>query len=507
MQSINADNVYLLETGMIAGRHAHEVKRAHRLADQLQRDLLGGALTENFSLGTILEIRERYGLGLWACREAIGILELRGVAQLRAGRHGGLVPVTPTLEDLAKLALLHLYMKRASTRELIEARRLVHLAVLRQLIERGGRISEFCEWRAQRFTQASGARSSSAGNFSFSHWLAARTGNGAFGFFVGFVEAVCEKYADYCGEPKPAPDASLHRKEEAVWRAICRKESQTARLALLDYLTARMPMAADKPIRVRRLLDDHNLKGSVKVARRIAMRLVEEVVEDQSNAMTDLGSEIDIGMRHDANSAIVRQAMRLLEDLGLVRPRRGRNGGIALRKPDLMSIIGMIPHVLMGERLSLSQCFHARSVLTIEICMAAAAARGAGGATGEPHLPVSGRAQDLIGLDRALLDLLGNSMLTTCAQGFMMYAWRIEPPGDADDVPPAIVSRLFAMTRKIADQILAADVEGAEAAAVEKDQLLALRFTSPEASRSKARHPLNVLSHCVRDLPDCTLPV
>lgn len=506
-QSLNVEEIYLLETGLVTGRHADEVKRAHRAADRLQRDLLSGASTENFSLGTVPEIRERYGLGLWACREAIGILELRGVARLRSGRRGGLIPLSPTLGDLSKLVLLHLYMKRASTNELLEARRLVHLAVLRHLVDQSGRPAEIDElWRAQELAPASKGRLSGRGRPSFSSWLTAQTGNEAFSFIVGFVEALCEGYVSYCGEEPPAPDQDVRHKEKAVWLAVCRKEPEAARSALLDYLAATQSVAADKPIRVRRLLDDHHSKGSVKYARRVAMRLVEEVVEERSRGATDLGSELDIGMRHDANSAIVRQAIRLLEDLGLVRSRRGRNGGIEVRKPDLMSIIGMIPHILIRERLNLSECFQARGMLTVEICKAAAAAQDWTGTAADSLLPEPGRTQDLIGLDRSLVELLGNSVLTACVQGFMMYALSVEPPRSAENVPAAIVSRLFAMTRKVADHILEGDVEGAEVAALEKHQLLALRFTSPKANHSEARHPLSILSLCVQELGGCALP-
>jgi DNA-binding FadR family transcriptional regulator len=207
----------LLEITSIIGREADEVKRAHRAADRLQLDLLNGALTERFSLGTAREIRERYGLGRWACREAIGILELRGVATIRAGRGGGLVATVPSFGNLAKLMLLHLYMKRAYTRELIEARRLVHLAALRRVVERGGEPEELVEMRRVLAVPQQKVRDAPAPRLSFSGWLADRTGNGAFRFAVDFVETLCDSYVVHAEAPAvEAPRRGVRREEEAL---------------------------------------------------------------------------------------------------------------------------------------------------------------------------------------------------------------------------------------------------------------------------------------------------
>jgi DNA-binding FadR family transcriptional regulator len=261
--------------------------------------------------------------------------------------------------------------------------------------------------------------------------------------------------------------------------------------------TERVPL--DKGIRVRRLLNDRRSVGATKSALRVAMGLVKEIVEASPNEAANLGSELDIGLRHSANAEIVRQAIRLLEDLGVASPRRGRYGGLEPREPDAASIIGLIPHILIRDRLKISDCFDAAGLLKVEMAMTAAAIGEAGwGPKAQAARDAVGRAPDRLHsvvFERAILDLIDNSVLTACERGFLMYACNVKPVTETDAVPVAAVERISSMTRRVVERILEGDVDGAEAAAFEKHRSLALRFSpSPTGlSENSACHPLSVV--------------
>ncbi|EIZ79591.1 GntR family transcriptional regulator [Novosphingobium sp. Rr 2-17] len=468
-----------LDADLITGRRASRMKRSHRAADRLQRDLLDGLRGKHRSLGSIAEIRERYGLGRWACREAIGILELRGVGELRTGRGGGLIAASPGLDDLAKLTLLHLYVKRSSTRELVEARRIVYLAALREVFRRNG--NRFEGQAAVEVAFDPNLQMAGADHSAFALWLADRTGNRAFRFAIDYIEALCDNYLDLA-EVHPSSVVGKGEAEMALLlRAMSAGRAAAARKALVHYLDAMQLVPDDRPVPVPSLLYKWHSAGTARSARRLAMALIEEIAASCTDGAIDLGSEFDIGVRHDANAAIVRQAIRLLEDLAIATPRRGRGGGIDVRRPDVTSIVGLIPHVLVQERLDISDCFEAAGMLDVEIAMAGAAARanwGPGGEEGnQPGVSREPtRAQQLISIEQSIADLSGNSVLSACERGFLMYACAIEPVDKEDVVPGPVVERVLSAIGSVAECVAAGDVDGAEAATLHKHKLLALRF-------------------------------
>lgn len=471
-----------LDADLITGRKASQMKRSHRAADRLQRDLLDSLLEERLLLGSTAEIRERYGLGRWACREAIGILELRGVGELRAGRGGGLMAASPGLDDLAKLTLLHLYVKRSSALELIEARRLVYLAALRQIFRHGDKDGAIGDAQRVELGVDPNLRKALAGDSAFATWLGDRTGNRAFHFAINFVEALCENYLDLAKvRPSSMSFDGAEAKKDILLRAMSEGSLETARQALVDYLEVTQPIPDDEAIQVPGLLYNWHSNGTARSARRLAMGLIEEISAALAGEPIDLGSEFEIGVRHDANAAIVRQAIRLLEDLAIATPRRGRGGGIDVRRPDVTSIVGLIPHLLVQRRVEISDCFEAAGMLDVEIAMAAAAVRACwtlGGGLGEQETSSRKptRAQQLISIEQSIADLSGNSVLAACERGFLMYACAIEPADKEDVVPGVIAERVFLAISNIAECVAAGDVGGAETAALQKHRLLALHF-------------------------------
>jgi GntR family transcriptional repressor for pyruvate dehydrogenase complex len=100
---------------------------AHQLADYI--------LSENLKPGTTLppehEMVESFGVARTTVREALRLLETRGVLTIRPGPRGGPVVRLPRPSDLGEALTLILQFEKATLVDVIEARRWLEAAVAR----------------------------------------------------------------------------------------------------------------------------------------------------------------------------------------------------------------------------------------------------------------------------------------------------------------------------------------------------------------------------------------
>lgn len=436
----------------LAGRASADVKLAHRVAVMLQHEIISGRLQDGDSLGTAAEIRARYHVGRWAVREAANILELRGIARLRSGPGGGVIVMDPEFADLVNLTLLYLYANRSGPREISEVRRSVITAVVKKLL--GG-------------SPSAGPESIVKTPNGLPRFLAAQTANGALEFAVEFVESVREACV-------PIADAPGDRGDQAasLWLSICRGEKDTALGKLHEFLAFDEHRMADAWIGLPEI--SRRRSGAGKLAHRLALEIVREIVKHPDRSGEILGSEAEIGIRFDANAEIVRQAVRLIEDLGVVAPRRGRYGGIVLRPPDVASIAALIPHLLAQKRLSVAACCDAAGFLSDEIARLAA-----------QRIKVSGKPnsglrdlheasyRDVMIMNRQVQIYAENPLLSSIERGMGFYSYTIDPPVFLE-APPT--DQVIALSRRVLDAVENGDVDGASAATQERFRFMSLRF-------------------------------
>jgi len=456
------------ERALIAGGRARKDKRAGQAADQLQRDLLEGHLVAGVSLGTHQEICDRFGIGRWACREAIGILELRGLASARRGRGGGLVAAAPSLEHLANLMLLHLCMKPALTNDIVAARHGVWRAVVRKLVATACFPTDIAEYSANPDAAAPSAASRETSLLS---WLASRTGSAGLTFLCRLLTAIYDGCGRFPAAGAGASDDDIVQAQHALWTAICRKSLPEAQAALADYLALTEALPLGARVSLPNLDRDAASVGSAKSARRLATRLLDQLVRLGASESTSLGSESEIAVRYDCNGDIVRQAVRLLEDLGVVAPQRGQAGGLTGREPDLVGIVRLVPHFLYRDMVSPEDARETIFLLKVEL--GACAARrvihegGEGPASQAAKAICSARPDnpfDMIGLERGLSELSGNSILVACELGFVIST----PPTIDLGVFGAEALKVAAQTRRIAEAISQGDPSSVEQAMLSK---------------------------------------
>ncbi len=229
---------------------------AETLARRIEDEIAALGLVPGCALGSLRELTERYGQGRSVVREAVSLLERRGLGRMRPGPCGGFILAKPTPEAIAVELADQLCNVGTAGRALQDAR------------------------EALQFMRA-------------------------------------------CQTSETAPVVQL--------LGTCVERFTTA----WDDTTVAPPQASHSP-------------GSLPAA--IARRLAAEIARS-GRAGARLGSEWNLCERFQVSRLTLRQAIRLLQDRGLVECRRGRGNGLVIRDWRATGSIRLVLAYLIGERL------------------------------------------------------------------------------------------------------------------------------------------------------------
>jgi GntR family transcriptional repressor for pyruvate dehydrogenase complex len=100
-------------------------EKPQQIADELHQLIVSGKLAEGHSLGHEPELVKRFGVSRPSLREALRILEARGLISVVRGRGGGVVVHEPDGRSTARTAALVLQARNVSLADVHEARTLL----------------------------------------------------------------------------------------------------------------------------------------------------------------------------------------------------------------------------------------------------------------------------------------------------------------------------------------------------------------------------------------------
>lgn len=249
----SSERIYLASTS--EGEPAQRLA-AENLARQMEDDIVALGLVPGCALGSLRELAERYRQGRSVVREAVSLLERRGLGRMRPGPCGGFILAKPTPEAIGAELAGHLRDAGATTQALQDAGEALQLM-------------RTCQTAATAPV-------------------------------VHLLDLCLQRIAVDCSDA-----------------------------------TAPQPVAGRAP-------------GSLPAA--IARRLAAEIARTGS-AGARLGSEWNLCERFQVSRLTLRQAIRLLQDRGLVECRRGRGNGLVIRDRRATGSIRLVLAYLIGERL------------------------------------------------------------------------------------------------------------------------------------------------------------
>lgn len=277
-------------------------KFAQAVARRIEEAIGEDGMREGESLGTSPDLCGRFGIGKETLIEATRLLEDRGIARMRRGARGGLIALRQPVHDPA--ALLQRYLPGAgmTVDQIVEARRAIEMFQIYDYHVRNRKGVEF--ERLFRSLILDG-RSPLAKPLPSGPW----TG--------GKVQACLAPF-------QIALDALFAAKDAPA-------ERDGARYGGLVGLSAEF--LTDEVTRLRRL------------------------------GIQKLGSEQQLAERIGVSRQVLRQAMRLLEDKGLLTCRRGRSNGVVTAAAHPASIVRSLGDTFTKQRLGESEFRHILAIL------------------------------------------------------------------------------------------------------------------------------------------------
>src|SRR3569623_1833 len=286
--------LYALASGELPGRHGAPARTAwdiERLAA-----LRGWPAGE--TLGSEALLRRQRRVSRETLREAIRIVESRGAMRMRRGRNGGLILVRPTIERTSASLAAYLRATGFTVEQFNQSVRGLDQLLAWELARRQGPLPppRACEPVRHRLARASGRHTNL--------------------IYVSVLDRLAPQTPSF-----QAPPVELKQ-------AVARRDA-----AEILSLLAALPFAP--------ACDEADIAemGTSAQAGRIAVKLIERA---NAHATAELGNEASLCDDFDASRSLMRQALRILQDLDLIDVRLGRGGGYTLKQPSPIGVVRQV---------------------------------------------------------------------------------------------------------------------------------------------------------------------
>jgi DNA-binding FadR family transcriptional regulator len=395
---------------------------AHRAVIGMEMSLLRQGWPVGEALGALPDVRRQLGLGRPAFREAITILEARGLLDVRRGPGGGLFVGTPALEDVVGAVLMYLAVAGETSACIVEFRLVVWRMVVSAAIQRHV------------------IPSSDPGERGFAVDLAERTGNPTMVLLVQLADLLMQTAA--CGD---APGSDI-----ALDAAVRQRDLAAAHERLADMTG---PVQKDAPVIALEFAERaFSLSG-----RKSAMALAARMTHELSDPVAAQEAEWQTAERLGYTDAVVRQARRILQDFGLVQCRQGRRGAELAPPTAPTGVIRLLAPCLMASALSPLDEREAISFLLSDAPVLAVRRGNVAGAVPMGRLSSSPGADafEVLTVENLLLDMSGNPLLAIVVRSLGMAS--ILAAGDP--LPPMDMRMVNAINRRLIEAINAGDAD------------------------------------------------
>jgi len=313
---------------------------AYGLAKRIEDEILCRNLPPGGLLGSLRELSERYAAGRSVIREAFGLLERRGLGRMRPGPCGGFILAKPRAEMIAEDLADYFRSVGVTLPQLMDAREAVDVMAARFAAAARPDDSELARLDVPSLPDDLSGHLSARLEIAR---LAAQP------VLLLFVECLNSLTVDFARAGYPPRHASPRFPVE-MHRALRAGDVDAAVAAARQAHTGLAAWLIDRPL--QRIVSSQPASGTSRdrsLSARIASKLAAEIAVF-SCAGARLGSESDLCERFNVSRLTLRQAIRRLQDSGLVECRRGRGNGLLVRDRRAAGSIRLMLAYLIGEK-------------------------------------------------------------------------------------------------------------------------------------------------------------
>lgn len=315
------------------------VRLAELLARRIEDDIASHPLPAGDALGSLRDLSERYSVGRAVTREAVGLLERRGLGSLRPGPCGGFIVKKPHSDVIAEELAGYFREIGITLGQLLDAREAVDMTTARLAAETS--ISSIGLARIDVAAKAGGF----VAHLAIRHELARLTRAPALILMNKCLNNLARDFRDASKMTRIGLDVAAMRQALARTDAnAAADEMRRLHEDLGQHLRSRDIQHEMPDESCSRTTDERTL--AALVARRIAGEILRTGTTGRR-----LGSEWELCESFSVSRLTLRQAIRLLQDRGLVECRRGRGNGLVIHNRRGSGAMKLVLAFLIGRQM------------------------------------------------------------------------------------------------------------------------------------------------------------
>jgi len=328
------------------------LKRAERIAASIEAAILAGQFPLGERLGNEADLARQNGVSRWTMREAIAILEQAGSIVARRGGGGGLFVAAPPSE-LARNAIgtyfefAHVPIAAINATRLALAGVAIDLAI--QRLDAGQR----ADLAAMLLRSEAGGVAAVSAVAEARKLLREVSGNTALILFLAALSDIV-LYSSWASALDDTTFVALIDRLTATNRQLVlavlanRREAaiaaEAASLETVSELHAASSVSGNfrsVPNAAERAYALYPGSRPTKKAEAVAWAIRQRIADESLAPGDHLGSESSLMARHGAGRPVLREAVRILERLGVAAMQRGGASGLVVTSPDPARIIAL----------------------------------------------------------------------------------------------------------------------------------------------------------------------
>ena len=361
-------------------------KLASKVAQQIAKDIFEEGLETGTPLGKEPELLAKYNVSRDSFREAVRILEWQGIAKSVRGPKGGLQVGSPASGAISNLLRDYLQLADTPVKDLIEASRVLNALTVRILSstmdsEGSDKLQKLA---AERKVLHGSQKEEMRVLWNVFEEMGRLTNNPALALFMA---PILEVLTSAALNSRRATQADFIAGGKKAWRninkcteAIIAGDEATAVIYMNHYLdhieeymgaspklSSTSNRRKTKPTYPIWIKENDN-----KMAQSFMYQLHHDIHTKQLQPGDRIGQETDLIPKYAVSRSIFREAVRMLEIIGLVEQRKGREGGLVVAKPNSSGIVPTISIFLTHMNYDFDKLNQSRLPIEMKVAQLAA---------------------------------------------------------------------------------------------------------------------------------------